>query len=74
MWKTEHIQEGDIYFIQVREGEVAKTLERKPDILVDLDAQGKVLAIEVVGSSTTPVGALMSVLNEFGLVEHASAA
>lgn len=35
--------------IEIREGKVARTNERAGDILVDLDEQGEVLCIELVG-------------------------
>lgn len=61
------IEEGNIVMFILREGKVARTVEREPDILVDLDAEGKPLLIEFVGARECPVWVAARVFEEFGL-------
>lgn len=35
-------------YIQVRDGEVARTIELNPGLLVDVDAAGDVLGVEII--------------------------
>jgi uncharacterized protein YuzE len=58
-----------VVLIEIREGEVARTKERPGDILVDLDSNGEVLCIEVVGGDHTSAPQLLAVFKEFGLDE-----
>ncbi|MHB1955323.1 MAG: DUF2283 domain-containing protein [Sulfobacillus sp.] len=65
--QTQYHQEIDILFIRLREGAVARTLERPNEIYVDVDADGQPLSIEVIGLSETPAKAVMDVFQEFGV-------
>lgn len=72
MGYTKYVPEGDIIYMRLNSGKVAKTLCRQPDIHVDLDAEGNVLAVEVVGAHSTPFDAVNRVFEEFflGVVPH----
>jgi uncharacterized protein YuzE len=41
----------DVAYVSLRHGKVAKTLEIKPGILLDLDKSGEVLGIEILSVS-----------------------
>ncbi len=61
------IEEGNIVMFVLREGKVARTVEREPDIHVDLDADGRPLSIEFIGARECPIWAAARVFEEFGL-------
>lgn len=48
---VEYIEEDDIGILRLKQGEVARTLERKPCVLVDVDRDGYPLSIEIQGVS-----------------------
>jgi uncharacterized protein YuzE len=58
-------QEEDILFIEFREGVVARVEEPLEDIHVELDADGEVLTIEVIGNASA--AELMEIFQRFGL-------
>lgn len=66
------VPESDIIYLRLRPGKVAKTLERKPEILVDVDENGDVLGVEIVCASATPVVNLFQVFTEFNIQVEAS--
>jgi uncharacterized protein YuzE len=41
----------DVAYVRLRNGKVAKTVEIKPGILLDIDSSGEVLGIEVLSVS-----------------------
>ncbi|GMU26394.1 MAG: DUF2283 domain-containing protein [Candidatus Methylomirabilis oxygeniifera] len=40
-----------VYLSQIRAGEVAKTVDMLSDVFFDLDANGRILGIEILGAS-----------------------
>jgi len=70
---TKWLPDSDILYLRLLPGAVAKTLERKPEILVDVDEHGSAVGIEVVGASSTPVTDLFQVFMEFGIMLRAGA-
>jgi uncharacterized protein YuzE len=65
--KSYYVQEHDIYYIELRDGQRATAEEREPGIVVDLDADGRPLSLEIQGASTTTPQQLFAVLQEFGI-------
>ncbi|HEY4003386.1 MAG TPA: DUF2283 domain-containing protein [Candidatus Xenobia bacterium] len=65
--RFEYIPQDDILLIRLQEGKVARTLRRRPCILVDVDVNGKPISIEVVGFKSLSVDPhpLLDVLREF---------
>ena len=55
------------FFARFSANPVARTVFRQPDILVDLDAAGNPISLEVVGPEKTPFSAVLAVLEEFGV-------
>ena len=43
-------------YAYLRSGEVARTIEVNPDIMVDLDAQDRILGVEVLGGTDWEAG------------------
>lgn len=43
--------EAQALYIHTKQGKVAKTLELTPDILIDLDEEGKIIGIEALNLS-----------------------
>ncbi len=62
-------REEDILFIRFRDGEVAELEEPLDDIHVELDHDGNVLTIEVIGADKTSAAELISVFQKYGLDE-----
>lgn len=46
--RVDYDREADAFYVQFREGEVASTHEVNTDLLIDLDAKGKTLGVEVL--------------------------
>lgn len=67
MMKITRVEEGNILLLTFREGKVASTKEPHPEIFVDLDADGNVLEIEVIGASGVSAEDLLKVFERFGL-------
>lgn len=67
MLKTKRMKESDIFFVQFAEGQVARTIQRKPDIFIDLDRKNRPLSLEIVGMDSTPARQIQKVIREFGL-------
>ncbi|MEK7479840.1 MAG: DUF2283 domain-containing protein [Patescibacteria group bacterium] len=44
-------KEADAINISLRSGKVSKTIEVAPEIIVDVDKNGKTLSIEIIGAS-----------------------
>ena len=44
-------KEADAINISLRTGKVSKTIEIAPEIIVDVDKNGKTLSIEIIGAS-----------------------
>jgi len=65
-----HIEESDgIIYIRIQGGKVGRTVQREPDINVDLDSEGGVLGIEIIDAVETTAAQLLAVLREFHLDE-----
>lgn len=62
---VEYIEEDDIGILRLKQGEVARTLERKPCVLVDVDKDGYPLSIEILGLSKINAADLLRILEEF---------
>lgn len=60
--------EDDILFVRFSREPVKRTVMRAPDILVDLDANGNVISLEVVGVRGTTFEAVLAVMKEFGIL------
>lgn len=65
--KSYYIEEDDIYYVELREGKRHRAERRQPCIVVDLDADGNPLSVEIVGASMTTSSQLLAALNEFGI-------
>lgn len=63
--KSYYVEEDDIFYAELREGERWTAEEREPCIIVDLDEQGNPLSIEIVGASKTSWQQVATVLQEF---------
>ncbi|TSE25104.1 hypothetical protein Tsedi_01674 [Tepidimonas sediminis] len=50
--KVEFDPQADALYIRLREGEVADSDEVRPGVIFDLDAEGRVLGIEMLDVST----------------------
>ncbi|MCX7663530.1 MAG: DUF2283 domain-containing protein [Tepidimonas fonticaldi] len=50
--KVEFDPQADAMYIRLREGEVADSDEVRPGVIFDLDAEGRVLGIEMLDVST----------------------
>lgn len=50
--KVEFDPQADALYIRLREGEVAESDEVRPGVIFDLDAEGRVLGIEMLDVST----------------------
>ena len=61
---TIEMTDDDIMMIYINEGQVARTKQRPPSINIDLDAEGRVLEIEILGVSETKPSELMAVITE----------
>ena len=62
---TIEMTDDDVMMIYINAGQVARTKQRPPSINIDLDAEGRVLEIEILGVSETKPSELMAVINEF---------
>lgn len=67
MLKVRRTRESDIFFIQLDEGKVAKTVQRDPDIFIDLDKKNQPLSLEIVNVKETPLEQVRHVIREFNL-------
>ena len=64
----QYIDEGDILYYRINDKKIARTIERFDHIHVDLDAEGRAVAVEIVWASQVPAKAVAEVFREFGLV------
>ena len=49
--KIEYDQQADAMYIRLRAGDVAESEEVRPGVVLDFDAQGQVLGIEILDVS-----------------------
>ena len=49
--KIEYDQQADAMYIRLREGKVSESEEVRPGVVLDFDAQGQVLGIEMLDVS-----------------------
>ena len=53
--KIEYDQQADAMYIRLRAGDVAESEEVRPGVVLDFDAQGQVLGIEMLDVVNAPI-------------------
>lgn len=53
VWTSTHDKEADAAYLRLGEGKITRTEEVFPDVILDLNADGKVIGIEILNVSQT---------------------
>jgi hypothetical protein len=62
--KIEYVDKHDILYIEFDDGPVARTFERHPWAIVDLDASNRPLSVEILGASKVQAHQVLELMRE----------